>query len=109
MIYNEYYRDQNLIDEVPLTNESILHRSWEKDYFTSALPWQQRGIAPALPVDVSIGGTSNAVWQNSAFGYNVNAVANVFVTDAELGTKVESYIPGFAKTLNKNTIDGTLS
>ena len=34
-------------------------------------------------------------------------MANVFVTDAELGTKVESYIPGFAKTLNKNTIDGT--
>lgn len=58
MIYNEYYRDQNLIEEVSLTNEKILHRSWEKDYFTSALPWQQRGIAPALPIS----GFTNAEW-----------------------------------------------
>lgn len=50
MVYNEFYRDQTLQTEVALTNESILRRSWEKDYFTSALPFQQRGIAPALPI-----------------------------------------------------------
>lgn len=49
-IYNEYYRDQTLIPEVPLDNINILHRSWVKDYFTSALPFQQRGTAPALPI-----------------------------------------------------------
>ena len=58
LIYNECYRDENLIDEVALTNESILKRAWEKDYFTSALPWQQRGTAPALPIS----GLSSAVW-----------------------------------------------
>lgn len=57
-IYNEFYRDQNLIAEIALTNESILARAWEKDYFTSALPWQQRGTAPALPIS----GTTHAVW-----------------------------------------------
>jgi len=58
LIYNEYYRDETLIDEVALTNETILKRAWEKDYFTSALPWQQRGTAPALPIS----GTSEAVF-----------------------------------------------
>lgn len=57
-IYNEYYRDENLITEVALTNEDILVRAWQKDYFTSSLPWQQRGTAPALPVT----GTTSAVW-----------------------------------------------
>ena len=37
-VYNEYYRDQTLQTEVALTNELILNRCWERDYFTSALP-----------------------------------------------------------------------
>jgi len=68
-IWNEYYRDQNLqrqyrykedqvtgvdIDKFRMNGEgdsgSILFRNWEKDYFTSSLPWQQRGTAPALPI-----------------------------------------------------------
>lgn len=57
-IYNNYYRDENLQAEVALSNEVILNRAWEKDYFTSSLPWQQRGIAPALPVS----GLTSAVW-----------------------------------------------
>jgi hypothetical protein len=52
MIYNEYYRDPNLQDEVALDNELILFRNWEKDYFTSALNFQQRGTAPAAPIEL---------------------------------------------------------
>lgn len=61
-VYNEYYRDQTLQPEVALTNEKILNRCWEKDYFTSSLPWQQRGPAPAMP----IAGTTSAVWPNAS-------------------------------------------
>ncbi len=50
LVWNEFYRDPNLVDEVSSSNSSILYRAWKKDYFTSALPWQQRGIAPALPI-----------------------------------------------------------
>ena len=63
LVYNEYYRDETLIDEVALTDETIKKRAWEKDYFTSALPWQQRGTAPALPIS----GITNAVWAGSSF------------------------------------------
>lgn len=50
MIYNTYFRDENLQDEVDLMNNKVLNRAWKKDYFTSALPWQQRGIAPSIPL-----------------------------------------------------------
>nr|QJB21666.1 MAG: major capsid protein [Microvirus sp.] len=51
-IWNEYYRDQNLQAEVAIDQETILLRAWEKDYFTSSLPFQQRGTAPAMPVTI---------------------------------------------------------
>ncbi len=50
LVWNEFYRDENLVDEVSIGNSTVLYRAWKKDYFTSALPWQQRGIAPALPL-----------------------------------------------------------
>lgn len=54
LIYNEWYRDQTAITEVALNSTTIKRRAWEKDYFTSALPWQQRGTAPALPISGTI-------------------------------------------------------
>lgn len=50
LVWNEFYRDLNVVDEVAVDNSTILYRAWKKDYFTSALPWQQRGVAPALPL-----------------------------------------------------------
>lgn len=51
-IWNEYFRNENLDAEVSLDNENILLVRWNKDYFTSALPWQQRGTAPVLSGDI---------------------------------------------------------
>lgn len=50
LIWNEYYRDENLCDEISLDNSTVMYRAWKKDYFTSSLPWQQRGVSPALPI-----------------------------------------------------------
>lgn len=61
LIYNEYYRDQNLEPalNIPkssgLMNDSAVilqlrKRAWEKDYFTSALPYAQKGQALELPL-----------------------------------------------------------
>lgn len=62
-IYNEYYRDQNLQDKitVPVTSGqqsnfaacALQNRAWEKDYFTSALPWAQRGNAVTIPSQIT--------------------------------------------------------
>nr|QJB19969.1 MAG: major capsid protein [Microvirus sp.] len=68
MIYNDYYRDQNLTPKIDFgigsteldgydTAEiaklaTLRKRVWEKDYFTSALPWAQRGGEVSLPTTV---------------------------------------------------------
>ncbi len=54
LIWNEYYRDENLCDEISLDNSTVMYRAWKKDYFTSSLPWQQRGISPALPISGTV-------------------------------------------------------
>lgn len=43
--------------------DKLAYRCWSKDYFTSALPWQQRGTSPAIPVS----GTTSAVWPDNLF------------------------------------------
>lgn len=59
LIYNEWYRDQNLIDPVTIskaagldstTSLDLQRRAWHKDYFTGALPWAQRGQQAYLPL-----------------------------------------------------------
>jgi hypothetical protein len=51
-IFNEYYRDQDLQDEVNELNTEVLNRAWRKDYFTAARPFLQKGQSPALPVNL---------------------------------------------------------
>lgn len=62
-IYNEYYRDQNLAtkltDKATNGNNSAVglfnlqKRAWQHDYFTSALPWTQKGPEATLPLGTS--------------------------------------------------------
>lgn len=60
-IFNDYYRDQNFQDEFAYPTDgafvSLLQRSWEKDYFTSALPFPQRG--PEVNIPISADATIN--------------------------------------------------
>lgn len=65
LIWNEWFRDQNLQDSVPVhtddgpdnasTDYNLLKRGKRHDYFTAALPWPQKGDA------VDVGGTLQAV------------------------------------------------
>ena len=68
MVWREWFRDQDLDDPFDISQDSqvsFVWSAWEKDYFTSSLPWQQRGQAPALPIS----GTVSAVW---GFDQNIN-------------------------------------
>lgn len=59
MIYNHNYRDQDLGAEVPYstasgvdstTQKGVRNVSWEKDYFTTARPWTQKGDEVTIPI-----------------------------------------------------------
>lgn len=62
LIYNEWYRDQNLQDSVvfgtagviaadeTLANGACLKRNKRHDYFTSCLPWPQKGDPVTIPL-----------------------------------------------------------
>lgn len=52
LIWNEYYRDENLQDKINIkTNEDVLYCNWSKDYLTSAFLERQRGVSPSFPIN----------------------------------------------------------
>jgi len=67
-IFNHWFRDQNLIDSVPENSDdgpdptnhyTMLRRRKRPDYFTSCLPWPQKGDAVTVPLGTSapVGGS----------------------------------------------------
>ena len=69
LIYNNWYRDENLqnsvvvdLDDGPdlYTDYSLLRRGKRPDYFTSALPFAQKGTAVTIPI-----GTTAPVYGNT--------------------------------------------
>lgn len=100
LIYNEYYRDQNLQEEIDFSKSSgifdfdkpngrpdvdgcmeclvLRNRCWEKDYFTSCLPFPQRLPNPVtVPVngDVNIFASKTGNNQSGIFVRNDGSIA----------------------------------
>lgn len=88
LIYNEWYRDQDLQTPTAVSTDSgadtttslaLQNCAWEKDYFTAARPWEQKGPAITIPLgdtapvvgtggNVQMRSTTDAIFRNLAVG-----------------------------------------
>ncbi|UOF79227.1 major capsid protein [Microviridae sp.] len=59
LIWNEWYRDQDLQTKLTIdrtsgadttTSTTLQNICWEKDYFTSSRPWEQKGAGITIPL-----------------------------------------------------------
>lgn len=74
LIYNEWFRDENLIDSIPVStgdgpdapsDYNLRKRAKRHDYFTSCLPWPQKGPS----VDISLTGEAPVYGNGLGLGF----------------------------------------
>lgn len=115
-IYNEYYRDQNLVTEVasdlvdggnPIgVFAEMRKRSYEHDYFTSALPFAQKGDAVEIPlgtVELDPDWIAGTMTGQPSFVDNAGAIASGNIDQTGTGIHVAAGV-----TPNAYDPDGTL-
>lgn len=104
LCYNEWYRDQDLSVVRDLDKVDLAQIAYEKDYYTAARPWPQKGEAVTLPLGVEapvIGRGTGANYVQSGTQTDVGTL----LAEATTGNvKVSGSVPG---TVNIEPKGGT--
>lgn len=90
LIYNEWYRDQDLVSEVSQDTTTVQKIAWEKDYYSSARTTEQKGSDVTIPmanttVQVTSSGTGVPKFDGSTDGTGRHLVG-----DADPSTNISS-------------------
>lgn len=106
LVYNEWFKNENLLDDLPVSYDDgpddsadykLVRRMKRPDYFTSCLPWTQKGEPVVLPWDgtatVNVYGTGRPVYVDVAGGNRGKlsqtgggGVASTFINNTKLVT-----------------------
>lgn len=65
MIFNEWFRDKDLMPEVALNSTALQNACWGRDYFNGARPWEQKGPAVSIPLN----GTAPVMGTGKTMGF----------------------------------------
>lgn len=130
LIYNEWFRDENLQDSLPVPkddgpdpistyqypqsvfdpekdSDGLVRRGKRHDYFTSCLPWPQKGPGVELP----LGTSAPVIFDNSTGPVNTKYLTRPAFYDS-LGSIIVpasgvNTLPVLSSAGNLNVIDGT--
>jgi hypothetical protein len=106
-IYNEWYRDQNLIDSAVVdtddgpdspTDYVLRKRGKRHDYFTSALPWLQKGDSVDIPLGSSAPVTYDGDFSGLGADGNYVGLSNLSTGDTHTMDVTGSFIGGTTTT-----------
>ena len=107
LIWNEWFRDQNLQDSVVVDKDDgpdnpadyvLLNRGKRHDYFTSCLPWPQKGDAVQLPLGTKapvahdiVGSDVVGVYSTNTASYDTfNATGTYLLSDSAPSTESDA-------------------
>jgi hypothetical protein len=119
LIWNDWFRDENLQDSLTVdkgdgpdtpANYTLQKRGKRHDYFTSALPWPQKGEAVSLPLGTSAPIVSDIVFDGTT---NTNNIPNIQDTSGNLRALINNdnsdFMRGYTTPIGSATMYADLT